>query len=202
MPPYVTDAPDVRIHAEPKGPPIYLMLVDGEWTTIHRNRPVTVDDWISEIARLDTEEDLAERERRKAEKTASSLRMNANRWRSTRKTIPEKLGSVRETVQEVLIEDRRRFKFRYFLGTGGAWSGPESLWQWSGEEWRCLFCGHLPRLPGDTACLNPDCCRTGLDHIIGTPTPMELERLARMGPSEAAHATKYVGNEGLKGGVG
>jgi hypothetical protein len=189
----------LKIHAVPEGPPVYLRLVDGEWVANDGIRPLTAEDWATEIARLDTEEDLAERERKKTEKTATQLKMDVNRWRAIRKPKPQKVGTVAETVQEVLVEDRRRFSFRYYLGTEGAWNGPGALWT---EDRRCVFCGHLARLSTDTACLNPDCCRTGMDFIIGGPTPAELARLARMGPPEASHATRYDPDRGLKGGVG
>lgn len=210
----------LKIHAEPAGPPVYLKLVDGEWSANAGNRPVTEADWAAEIARLDTEEDLAERERRKTEKTATALKMKAERWRAHRKPKPERVGTAADTVREILVEDRRRFSFRYFLGTYGAWAGPgrmqgrgtwvsdlmtrQLVWIWDEEcdEVRCSFCGHLACMPGDTACLNPDCCRTGMDYIIGGPTPTELARLARMGPPQASHATRYDPDRGLKGGTG
>lgn len=55
--------------------------------------------------------------------------------------------------------------FRLLLGYSAVWSGPESLRVSGdgGKTWTCRFCGHIKRLPGYACCLNPDCCRTGVD---------------------------------------
>ena len=82
-----------------------------------------------------------------------------------------------------------RARFSVLLGTSPTWDGPESFWKpgsrvcrlsdrrtvwlWhdGGAFSRCRFCGHLEHLPPDTACLSPDCGRTGIDARESLPGP-------------------------------